>query len=262
MSTPRFRRATPRRSRLQAHRKLPRPWLDLVPGSASVWQVVAPPAPALVTLPGGFAKPKADSSGVGVGFAFTSPSGVGVLDFTAKAAGVVRVVFDAVPPQGAARTLRIADSQASSRSRSRGERPSRSSSQIPRGRVSAAAQDRPGPDLRRGRHRPDRTPRAERASGSAHCMRISSHRSGFVSSVRKDLVLVAEQTCERSCPADECDLDEHVAREPRQLRGLTRRIRVARRALGRARAGTRRASASGRRSGTCPRRRARRARRA
>jgi hypothetical protein len=79
------------------------------PGIASVWQVVAQPAPALVTLPGGFSKPK-PTEGVGAGYAFSSASGVGVIQLTAKMSGVVRIVFDALPPQGGARTLRIADS--------------------------------------------------------------------------------------------------------------------------------------------------------
>lgn len=80
------------------------------PGGASVWQVVARPAPALVTLPGGFAKPK-PTRGLVAGYALTSPSGVGVIQLTAKVAGVIRLTFDAVAPQGGARTLRVVDSQ-------------------------------------------------------------------------------------------------------------------------------------------------------
>jgi hypothetical protein len=75
-----------------------------------VWRVVAPPAPALVTIAGGFAKPQQRADG-SVGYAFDSPSGVGVFDIAAKRAGVIRLVFDATPPQGKARTLRLADSK-------------------------------------------------------------------------------------------------------------------------------------------------------
>jgi hypothetical protein len=77
---------------------------------ASVWQVVASPAPALVTLPGGFAKPQrlTDSS---VGYAFISSAGVGVIDVAARSPGVIRIVFDAVPPQGKQKVLRVGDSK-------------------------------------------------------------------------------------------------------------------------------------------------------
>ncbi len=80
------------------------------PDGASVWDVVAPPAPALVMLlPGGFAKPRRLASFVG--YPLISSSGVAVLEFSAKAAGVLRLVFDALPPKGAQRPLRLADSQ-------------------------------------------------------------------------------------------------------------------------------------------------------
>jgi O-antigen/teichoic acid export membrane protein len=82
------------------------PWY---PGDASVWAVVAAPAPALVTLPGGFAKPQ-PLGARGAGYALVSPSGVGVVDFIAKAPGLVRLTFDATPPEGGRRTLRLAGS--------------------------------------------------------------------------------------------------------------------------------------------------------
>jgi hypothetical protein len=78
------------------------------PHNASVWEVIAPPAAALVTLPGGFANPKPSREGF-VGHALVSPAGVGVIDFAAKTPGVVRLVFDAVPPKGTQRPLRIVD---------------------------------------------------------------------------------------------------------------------------------------------------------
>lgn len=77
---------------------------------ASVWQVIDAPAPALMTLPGGFATPKRDAQ-LGVVHPFTSGSGVAVIELRARTAGVVGIVFDAVPPAGGARTLRLADSQ-------------------------------------------------------------------------------------------------------------------------------------------------------
>jgi hypothetical protein len=79
------------------------------PDGASVWNVVARPAPALVMLlPGGFAKPRR-LAGL-VGYPLVSSSGVAVLEFATKTAGVVRLVFDALPPKGAQRPLRLADS--------------------------------------------------------------------------------------------------------------------------------------------------------
>jgi hypothetical protein len=80
------------------------------PDGASVWQVVAPPAPALVTLPGGFGNPQADPHGVVV-YALDSTAGVGVLDFTARSPEVVRLVFEATPPKGKTVSLRVADSK-------------------------------------------------------------------------------------------------------------------------------------------------------
>ena len=75
---------------------------------ASLWRVVAPPAPALVTLRGGFGAPL-PPQGTFVGYPFDSPSGVGALEFTAHKPEVVRLAFDAVPPQGRKAVLRLAD---------------------------------------------------------------------------------------------------------------------------------------------------------
>jgi hypothetical protein len=75
---------------------------------ASVWTVVASPAPALVTLHSGFGDPRPPEGSV-VDFPLDSTSGVGYFELRAKEAGVIRVTFDAEPPEGERRLLRIAD---------------------------------------------------------------------------------------------------------------------------------------------------------
>ena len=75
---------------------------------ASVWRVVAPPAPAFVTL-AGFAPPHAEQDGRVV-YPFVASGGVGAIDLAAKKAGVVNLVFDARPPEGSRRVLRLGDS--------------------------------------------------------------------------------------------------------------------------------------------------------
>jgi O-antigen/teichoic acid export membrane protein len=77
---------------------------------AAVWQVVASPAPAFVTLPGGFAAPRRTSEGF-IGYPLISPAGVGVLEIRARQPGTVQLVFDARAPTGAKRSIRIGDSQ-------------------------------------------------------------------------------------------------------------------------------------------------------
>ena len=79
------------------------------PDGTSTWQVVAKPAPALVTLHGGFGQPRAPKVGV-VEFPLDASSGVGELRFTAKEAGLVRLRFDATPP-GREQTLRLSDNE-------------------------------------------------------------------------------------------------------------------------------------------------------
>jgi hypothetical protein len=79
------------------------------PGGASVWAVVAPPAAAVVTLPGGFAAPRLVAGDV-IGYPLVAPSGVALLELRAKAPGVVRLVFDATVPSGS-REFRIQDAQ-------------------------------------------------------------------------------------------------------------------------------------------------------
>jgi hypothetical protein len=75
---------------------------------SSVWQVVAPPAPALVTMYSGFGDPLPPEGGA-VYFPLLSPSGVGYFEIRAKQAGVLNLVFEAVPPSAAQRVLRISD---------------------------------------------------------------------------------------------------------------------------------------------------------
>jgi hypothetical protein len=60
-----------------------------------------------VTLTGGFSGPTPQAHGV-VGYPFTSPAGVGTIEFTARSARVVRLSFEATPPNGS-QTLRLAD---------------------------------------------------------------------------------------------------------------------------------------------------------
>lgn len=79
------------------------------PDRSSVWAVVAPAAPALVTLPGGFAQPRI-VAGNGVGYPLVDPAGVALLEIHAKAAGVIRLIFDATAPSGS-REFRIQDTQ-------------------------------------------------------------------------------------------------------------------------------------------------------
>ena len=134
------------------------------PGGASVWQVAAEPAPALVTLPGGFAKPK-PTEHLGAGYAFTSTSGVGVIQLAAKAAGVVRVVLDAVPPPGGARTLRVADSNGEQQFTIEGRTTVSFLVQIPRGLSQLLLKTDPPPTSEADSIVLS-TPRAEQASGS------------------------------------------------------------------------------------------------
>jgi O-antigen/teichoic acid export membrane protein len=81
------------------------------PDDSSVWRVVAPPAPALVTLPGGFGLPRRSPlAGDQIVYPLADSSGVGLLEIHARKAGVIRLIFDAVAPTGS-RTLRIQDTQ-------------------------------------------------------------------------------------------------------------------------------------------------------
>ena len=75
------------------------------PDGSSVWQVTARAAPAFVTLPNGFAAPRLVGDAVGYPLVESSA----VLELRSRRAGVVRLVFDVVPPDGAARKLVFSD---------------------------------------------------------------------------------------------------------------------------------------------------------
>jgi O-antigen/teichoic acid export membrane protein len=79
------------------------------PDASSVWTVDAQPAPAFVILAGGFALPRRVGEDV-IGYPLIASGGVAVLELRAKAAGVIRLSFDATAP-GGGRELRIQDSQ-------------------------------------------------------------------------------------------------------------------------------------------------------
>jgi hypothetical protein len=78
------------------------------PAASSTWQVVARPAPALVAAVSGFSPPEALEDGTPA-FPLISPSGVGYFTIRAKDDRVVRLSFDADPPKGQRRVLRLAD---------------------------------------------------------------------------------------------------------------------------------------------------------
>jgi O-antigen/teichoic acid export membrane protein len=98
---------------------------------SSVWAVVAPPAPALVTLPGGFATPRLVAGDV-VGYPLIASSGVALLELRAKAAGVIRLVFDATAPSGE-RQFRIQDARGEHPFRLTGSMPFDLNVEVPRG---------------------------------------------------------------------------------------------------------------------------------
>jgi hypothetical protein len=77
------------------------------PDGSSVWRVTATPAPALVTLAGGFGEPSPTPDGL-VGYPLVSPAGVGTIEFVARAPSTVRLQFAATPPR-ARQVLRLAD---------------------------------------------------------------------------------------------------------------------------------------------------------
>jgi O-antigen/teichoic acid export membrane protein len=78
------------------------------PDGSSTWQVVARPAPALVTASSGLGGPNPLTNNV-VGFPLTSSSGVGYLALRAKQAGVLRLIFTSTPPKHVYKLLRVSD---------------------------------------------------------------------------------------------------------------------------------------------------------
>ena len=102
------------------------------PDGDSVWEVVAPRAPALVTLPGGFAKPRriGDAS---VGYPLVAPAGVATLELRAKRPAAIDLVFDARPANGGRRELRVADAERESAFSLEGPTQIRLGVEVPRG---------------------------------------------------------------------------------------------------------------------------------
>jgi hypothetical protein len=74
---------------------------------SSLWRVTARAAPAVVMLSGGFGEPSPTADEL-VGYPLVSPSGVGTIEFVARAPSTVRLRFAATPPR-AKQTLRLAD---------------------------------------------------------------------------------------------------------------------------------------------------------
>jgi hypothetical protein len=78
------------------------------PNGSSVWQVTAQPAPAFVTLPGGFGLPRLLDDGR-VGWPLSGSGGVAEMELRAKTAGTVLLTFDVRPPKEGNWSLRVAD---------------------------------------------------------------------------------------------------------------------------------------------------------
>ena len=79
------------------------------PDKSSVWDVVAPPAPAFVTFAGGFGLPRRLGDGA-IGYPLVASGGVALVELRAKVAGIIRLVFDATAPSGN-HQLRVQDAQ-------------------------------------------------------------------------------------------------------------------------------------------------------
>jgi hypothetical protein len=78
------------------------------PTGSSTWQVVAQPGPAFVAAVSGFGPPEALEDGTPA-FPLLSSSGVGYFTIRAKEAGTIRLSFDASPPSGQRRVIRLAN---------------------------------------------------------------------------------------------------------------------------------------------------------
>ena len=82
---------------------------DRAPDGSSTWVVTARPAPALIAAVSGFSDPVPLEHAL-PGFALISPSGVAYFSIRAKGPTVAQLSFDARPPEGKTRLLRLADS--------------------------------------------------------------------------------------------------------------------------------------------------------
>jgi hypothetical protein len=76
---------------------------------SSTWQVTARPAPALVT-PTGLSGPEPLAGNV-PGYPLDASSGVGYIGIRSRRPQLVRLLFDAQPPQGVYKLLRVGDSE-------------------------------------------------------------------------------------------------------------------------------------------------------
>ena len=103
------------------------------PDGSSVWRVVAPAAPALGLLEGGFGGPVLLEDG-SVGYPLVSPSGVGTIELVAKAPSVATLSFTAMPPKGVRRVLRVGDATSEGSYVLDGKTPVSVRVDIPRGR--------------------------------------------------------------------------------------------------------------------------------
>jgi O-antigen/teichoic acid export membrane protein len=103
------------------------------PQQTSVWRVVAQPAGAFVTLPGGFAKPRFRDAAGFVAYPMIGSGGVGVLQLAAKAPGVVQLTFDALPAGGRTQNLRVTDSKTEQAFTLKGKTPVSVLVEVPRG---------------------------------------------------------------------------------------------------------------------------------
>jgi hypothetical protein len=142
------------------------------PDRSSVWQVVAQPAPAFMTLPGGFAPPRR-TEGL-IGYPLVSSAGVGVVELRAKSPGVVRLVFTAFDPNGKARTIRLNDGHVELSFTVSGKTNVSVLVQVPRGQSQLLLKTDPAPTSEEDTVVIS-APRAETASGSPqfHPARIS-----------------------------------------------------------------------------------------
>jgi hypothetical protein len=101
------------------------------PDGASVWDVVAAPAPALVVPTGGFLAPTRSGNGP---LTFALVSSPGSLELRARTARVVRLTFDAAVAGGGSTTLLIGDGTRDVAVPVSGTTPVSVAVQLPRGR--------------------------------------------------------------------------------------------------------------------------------
>jgi hypothetical protein len=129
-----------------------------LPDRSSVWRVVAPPAPAVLALHGGFAEPII-VSGDEVGYPMPRAR-AGELEFVAKARDVIRLSFDALAARGVQTRLHLGDGRHRRTLSVDGRSHVSVLVEIPRGRSHLLIETRPA-----ARRVVLVAPRAERATG-------------------------------------------------------------------------------------------------